>query len=433
MAQEEQNQGGSNISSGGGCNSGGVRSSSKRLKQKKIPQRGLGVAQLEKIRIEEQQKKEAALAAILTSSSTIPTISSSSCFSIPLPNYHHNKPSSSIPFSPSSPNSLLRSAPQIPNIDVGHSSNVSNFTNPTNGGNGGASGGFEIGWSSIPVPRCTNFSKLWNPCENIHDLESHKLDQGTTFHSNLPTNEPNNTVWPLPHLMHRAQQFQQPSSMVNVSSGTSSSSAMDFQMEPPSNQSFYGNFTHMWPVEEKMVGLKRPYPFSLDNPPGPSFQCKFPTFVAPIRSDESTSCGNGGSFTLEQANQIFRDVPSYSSVIYESNSKKSNKVVNFSGDFLSLAPPATSLSAGVSKFKHSSAFQPTSHGDFSKYETVPFHMMLKGSMEYPTHNHEPSGSIQQQQPFYSFFPPAKSQNGQATNHIDNYNGELEGVDLNLKL
>ncbi|KAK6934199.1 Plant transcription factor NOZZLE [Dillenia turbinata] len=430
MAQEEQNQRCSNSSSGG------VRSSSKRLKQKKIPQRGLGVAQLERIRIEEQQKKEAALAAILTSSSTIPTTSSSSCFSLPLPNYHHNISSSSAPFSPSSPNSLLRSAPQIPNIDVGNSSNVSNSTNPTNdgGGGGGGGGGFEIGWSSIPVPGCTNFTKLWNPCDNIHVLGSHKLDQGTTSHSNLPTYEPNNTVWPLPPLMHRAQQFQQPSPMVNVSSGTSSSSAMNFQMEPPSNQSFCGSFTHMWPEEEKMVGLKRPYPFSLANPPGPSFQCKFPAFVAPIRSYESTSCGNGGTLTLEQASQIFRDVPSYSSVIYESNSKKSNKEVgNFSGDFLSLAPPATSLSTGVSKFKHSSAFQPPSHGEYSKYETVPFHMVLKESMEYPTHNHESGGSIQQQ-PFYCFFPPAKTQNGQAINLIDNYNGEFgEGVDLNLKL
>ncbi|RWW21115.1 hypothetical protein GW17_00014751 [Ensete ventricosum] len=41
---------------------GGVRTG-KKNKQKKIPQRGLGVAQLEKLRLEEQQKKAAAAAA----------------------------------------------------------------------------------------------------------------------------------------------------------------------------------------------------------------------------------------------------------------------------------------------------------------------------------------------------------------------------------
>ncbi|XP_030442700.1 protein SPEAR2-like isoform X1 [Syzygium oleosum] len=46
---------------------GGVRTrSSKKQKQKKVPQRGLGVAQLEKIRIEEQQKNYASVPAVST-------------------------------------------------------------------------------------------------------------------------------------------------------------------------------------------------------------------------------------------------------------------------------------------------------------------------------------------------------------------------------
>lgn len=55
-----------------------------------------------------------------------------------------------------------------------------------------------------------------------------------------------------------------------------------------------------------MVGMKRPYPFSLDNPPGPSFNYKFPTPVAPIRSDESASCGNGGTFNFDAGDTIYR-------------------------------------------------------------------------------------------------------------------------------
>ncbi|KAL0328438.1 UNVERIFIED_CONTAM: hypothetical protein Scaly_2276400 [Sesamum calycinum] len=70
MAQEEQffgcsysggGGGGGNGGGGGGgsgCGGGVSSSRSKTVKQKKVPQRGLGVAQLEKIRLEEQQKKE---------------------------------------------------------------------------------------------------------------------------------------------------------------------------------------------------------------------------------------------------------------------------------------------------------------------------------------------------------------------------------------
>ena len=51
-----------------------------------------------------------------------------------------------------------------------------------------------------------------------------------------------------------------------------------------------------------MIGTKRPYPFSLDNPPRPSFNYNLPAInVAPIRSDESASCGNEGMFNIFEA------------------------------------------------------------------------------------------------------------------------------------
>ena len=56
-----------------------------------------------------------------------------------------------------------------------------------------------------------------------------------------------------------------------------------------------------------MVGVKRPYPFSLENPPGLCFNSKFPSFSVPIRSDESASYGNGGTLVLDPGNNaIFR-------------------------------------------------------------------------------------------------------------------------------
>lgn len=63
MVQEKQAQkysnshsGGANGGGGGGGGSSSARSC-KKLKQKKIPQRGLGVAKLERLRLEELQKK----------------------------------------------------------------------------------------------------------------------------------------------------------------------------------------------------------------------------------------------------------------------------------------------------------------------------------------------------------------------------------------
>lgn len=68
MAEEEHNSRSSNSSSGGGGGAGRERGgdgsshrSSKKLKTKKVPQRGMGVAQLEKIISEQRQKKDAAV------------------------------------------------------------------------------------------------------------------------------------------------------------------------------------------------------------------------------------------------------------------------------------------------------------------------------------------------------------------------------------
>ncbi len=59
--------------------------------------------------------------------------------------------------------------------------------------------------------------------------------------------------------------------------------------------------------------------------------------------------------------------------------------------------------------------------------------LLKGSMEDPIIQAGLS-QLNQQQPFYSFFPPAKVQIDQATTTMNNCNNEVgESVDLNLKL
>ncbi|CAL5390758.1 unnamed protein product [Camellia sinensis] len=337
-----------------------VETDSKKLQQKKVPQRGLGVAQLEEIRLEEQQKKDV----LLLSNSLLSPINSS-CLAVQsqrTSNFWHNPSQTDL----SLPNLIFRPAPSIPNVDVLHP-------------------------NYVPLSKPSNVSGL-----------------GTLQFQQQPSS----------------------SSMVNVSSGTSSSSEINYhQMEPPSNQSFYGNkYTPLWHEEEKMVGMKRPYPFPPDNPPGPSFPCKFPPiFVPPItRSDESASCGNGGTVNIEPNNPIFREGPSSSTVLCELNPKKVVKENgNLNGDFLTLASPATALPQSSSKYKHPSLYQTPYTRELSELQFLPH----QGSAEDPIHHPGP-----QKQPLYSFFPPAKAWIDQATTTVSGCNGEVgEKLDLHLKL
>lgn len=175
MTQEDQTQNCSNSSGG---------RSSRKPKQKKVPQRGLGVAQLEKIRVEEQQKKDAALAspAILPSPSSVSS-SKSSYLPLPIPNFHHyNQPSSS-------PISLPSASPlSLPNIDLKVSSTV---LVPGHHG-------------SVP--------KLWSSHEYDFDKESFGVDPGLAFLSSLPCESNSNPIWPLPNWVQRTELHQQPSS-----------------------------------------------------------------------------------------------------------------------------------------------------------------------------------------------------------------------------
>lgn len=213
MAKDDQTQKCSSSSGGGGFGSNNGRSSSsKKPKQKKVPQRGLGVAQLEKIRLEEQQKKDAAVvaaAAILSSSpSPLSPTTKSSYISVPIPHYHHsNQSSPSIPFlslpsvDTSSANSIFTPSLPAQNIDV-RKPNTVPLTNRAH------NDGFEI-TGHVNVP------KLWNPREyNFEKESSSGLVPGLALRSTLNLPYEPNTVWPLTFPVHRTQQHHQPPSMV---------------------------------------------------------------------------------------------------------------------------------------------------------------------------------------------------------------------------
>lgn len=161
MAREDQNQKCSNSSSGGNITIAGNNSirSSKKQKQKKAPQRGLGVAQLEKIRIEEQQRRDAA--AIFPSPATISQCGS--CYlPAPLINYH-------VQGDFALPNSIIRPGPPHP---------VQNFEVPSAGAfplvNRARGCGLEIDRPSGPE----HVPYMWNFPEYGGEIKTSLVDPG---------------------------------------------------------------------------------------------------------------------------------------------------------------------------------------------------------------------------------------------------------------
>lgn len=164
--QEELNQSGSKTDSwSGSCKY------SRGVKRQKVPQRGLGVAQLEKIRIEEQQKKVAG--------ATQPLLSANSDNFPPTPSYKING-NTPIPLqAPSTSLTLLSSAFRPPTL-------VPNLEKAP----------------SVPVSGYPNFPILWNP--SGYNLER----------ENLPYEL--HPIFPVPQLIQRIQPYQQPYSLVSL-------------------------------------------------------------------------------------------------------------------------------------------------------------------------------------------------------------------------
>ncbi|XP_039048569.1 uncharacterized protein LOC120189328 [Hibiscus syriacus] len=222
--------------------------------------------------------------------------------------------------------------------------------------------------------------------------------------------------------------------MVNLSSRTSSTSVLNFQMESPSNQSYYGNCTPLLPEDDKVVGMKRSYPFSLDNAPGPPICRKYPPIVHSINGQvEAISSSNGSTFNFEPGTLSFREGPSCSPSNMESKSKKSIKQKGvFDGDFLTLAPPTTKPMCSSSKFKHPSAVLPYYKCELPDLESLAY----QASFEDPVVWRGVGRVNQSYRPYYSFLPPATVQIDRATtiSMTNCKGGEVGGhVDLNLKL
>ncbi|KAH1144490.1 hypothetical protein GLYMA_12G228100v4 [Glycine max] len=392
---------------------GGLNRSSKKSKQTKVPQRGLGVAQLEKIRLEEQQKRD--VGAILPSPSTL---SSTKPPYLPLPvkNFHDSNLSPSTPLLPCEPSSEFRSPLSLQQQQQQQHKDVKvPSTVPL-----ANSGGFDVGWHVVPGHG--NVPKSWSCYQFDSEKNNFGVDPGLPILPSLPFES--SPIWPLPNLVQRTPQYQHQTSspVVSVPSGTLSTSMPHFTIEPPSNQN---NNCSSVPERsmEKMIGMKRqtPYSFSPDFPHAPAFNCISSPF-AEIRTNAKTLCGNGTGFKFDAGNSTSREVSSSLASYSEPNSKKRREEnENFNGDFLTLAPPSPT-SYPPSKSKLSSTY-------------LAFHN--QGNVEDQIPAPPPVFRLfnQQKQPFYGFFlpEPKEEQIGQTTARIQNGHEVGESVDLNLKL
>ncbi|XP_016169291.1 uncharacterized protein LOC107611941 isoform X2 [Arachis ipaensis] len=373
VAQELQKQtyssDGNGNGSGGGGGGGGGRPS-KKPKQKKVPQRGLGVAQLEKIRMEELQKKNAVT--ILSPQQDSVASTKPTCMHLPIQNFHHSSqppPRSQAEFRPMSLKQMLT-----------HNS------------------GFEE-------------ERFWVDPAAMQFLPSFPFES--------------NPVWPLPYLGQKAPQFHhQLTSMVNVSTPP----MPHYSREPPSNQNCNDNGLFARQAE-KIVGVKRSYPFCLDAPPVPAYNYKLHPF-AETQTNATTLCNSG--FNNDASNSTLRELPSCSASNSELNSRKRNKEnENFVGDFLTLASP-TSTSSPPSKTKPFSAFLAIPNKDNPESESPSFQDTIEDQVpQVQAFNR----FNQQKQPFYYFFPPVADelQIGLSAARTQNVNEAKENVDLNLKL
>lgn len=152
----------------GGGGRRGVRRPSKGPMPVKVPRRGLGVAQLEKLRLEEEQKNAATNASLANSPYDM---------HLQLPNLLHSIQSSS-------PNSL-------PSSIVSFAKN----------------GGSEASWHDVPILGHMSGPQIWAPHGFEFEKKNFIMDPRLAFPSSLPRNS--NSIRPLPNWVQRTQQKQQ--------------------------------------------------------------------------------------------------------------------------------------------------------------------------------------------------------------------------------
>ncbi|KAI4296863.1 hypothetical protein L6164_036783 [Bauhinia variegata] len=435
-------------SSGGGCNggngNGGVWSSSglkiKQQKRPKVPKRGPGVAELEKI-IREQNGEGF----------------SSPCFS----NYQNQtnpcntlslKPHPPPPPPPPSPPSMTMTPRRVA-VPASHSislpshvplapkfDHLSPSTPPNmaslygNGGGYGSALGRSNSGSGLVLPEQPCFPMSLSSCRSsIDGLDASQSDSGN---SSRNLSSESNPLWSYPPLIPKRHNAQCPPPMMNqfLGSGTpappsptSLPAVLHNNVEPPSNQSsYYNNTGRPASEEQKIVGMKRPHPLSmsLDNSLVPPSQFQYSPNLPPYNRPHQSSPND--SFTSNES--YCRDAARWGSTL-ELNGKRFNYDNGGSShaSFPTLGAPSVP-SPPMHMFQ----------GEFSKCNVLPYQVPenLQSRMEDPYQRLELSNGGSDHKPFYSFLE-VKEQLGKkdaalGSNHKDCEAGS-DGIDLSLKL
>ncbi|KAM7530621.1 hypothetical protein LguiB_034031 [Lonicera macranthoides] len=276
-----------------------IASSKKPKLPKAPPQRGLGVARLEKIlreqthHIDDNTQNKVAYEGKSSSPCNIS--------SLPL---SHNFPITGPPPPPPIHDSIIGHLPLFENLDPFILPPLPMTTLCSNSlGGGGRDGGG--GHVFLPT--------MWNSCD--FNEEQRKMDSGFPFPLYyLDTTDP---FWPSNNLQMNG----------SLPSGLSSSSS---SIEPPSNQNSY-NYKSIWPEEPQaseiplcifslMIGTKRQWPFALDNEQISFLPQKFSSCLTPLNRPDQPhcSCENPSTTKFEpfRANSRFENRHiSYSSPI----------------------------------------------------------------------------------------------------------------------
>jgi hypothetical protein len=203
----------SDSSSSGGGSSGGdgggwTMASKKLLKGRKVPKRGPGVAELEKI-LREQEKKDTTADTAEISEGQSPRFVSS------LPKPYHSQPRPPLHISPSSslvvPNLAQFSQPPPPPMTIIYANGSSSTI--LGRGDGGGRGVCVTGGSGVVLPEQPLFAITFSSCKsNMDRVDGSNSDPGIPLRTHFP-NESNPQYCPSPNLL-QMKHGQYPAIMV---------------------------------------------------------------------------------------------------------------------------------------------------------------------------------------------------------------------------
>ncbi|TKY71797.1 WAS/WASL-interacting protein family member [Spatholobus suberectus] len=306
-----------------GCGTGGnvvssIWSSSLKKQQKRprVPKRGPGVAELEKILREQESIDTTDKGNQEGFSSFISHHSNSNSNSYPSSSFkfHPPQPPTSqkitVPLPSSVSSNLPNNVPSAPIFD-----HLGPTTLPTITSIYGNCGSLErSSGSGLVSPEKELFPLNLNSCKsksNMNEsIDGNQHDSARSPSRNL-SNESNH-VWPYSGtIQKRNNQYSSPTANQFRGTPTSSGSlsiGLHNHLELPSNQNSYYNYTSRVPEEHKMVGMKRSHSSTLENSliPPSNFHV-LPSFSHYNRPHQSSINDSHGASSFSSTKECYRD------------------------------------------------------------------------------------------------------------------------------